>query len=394
MFPWALAVEGGRARATGSQSQGDRPSRSRDHPSSPSSPRSSRSADRGSRAIRTSTIPCKDRAGSALTDRPSFILSHGPGATTRCLIFDELRALSASNSRLGRGIARTWVMMGNPVTVEVAIQARLVLPGPSPNSSSESPRCSVRPSPWPSSSWDRLPPRPIPRPWSASSARHVCPARVGRGGPGQARATAAPGARAGQGLQGPRDPDPGDGAPGRDRRIVAGQADPDRARLPRRPIAEAIRAINRAGRACNSLLHPRTTRPERDRRLTLRTREPLPFWKAIDALCEAGQAPLQPGFRLRLGRPTGRFLSIATDPPSEADLYATVARSGSISISVHYQSEAADPASATGPISPEADPVSPIGVQAPPTPSKQFLPPAHGRRRAPALDHPEWRRSS
>ena len=64
------------------------------------------------------------------------------------------------------------------------------------------------------------------------------------------------------------------------------------------PIAEAIRTINRqAGLRSGS--SPRTTRPG-PARLTLRTDEPLPFWKGIDALCEAG------GLHYVLGGPAAR----------------------------------------------------------------------------------------
>ena len=54
------------------------------------------------------------------------------------------------------------------------------------------------------------------------------------------------------------------------------------------PISQAIRTINEQT-GLNLTIGSGGDAAAGERRLNLRTTEPLPFWKAIDALCEAGQ---------------------------------------------------------------------------------------------------------
>jgi hypothetical protein len=72
------------------------------------------------------------------------------------------------------------------------------------------------------------------------------------------------------------------------------------------PIRQAIRTINgQAG--LNLLLAPEAIPIVGERRLNLRTAGPLPFWKAIDALCEAGQLHYSQAVASSFGQTEGAF---------------------------------------------------------------------------------------
>jgi len=103
------------------------------------------------------------------------------------------------------------------------------------------------------------------------------------------------------------------------------------------PIGQAIRSINQQT-GLSLVLAPDDDPSFAGRRLTLRTNEALPFWKAIDALCIAGQLHHVPGAQTPLGQRDGAFSlydgRIASREP--------VSDSGPFRVhlaSVHYQSE-------------------------------------------------------
>jgi len=67
------------------------------------------------------------------------------------------------------------------------------------------------------------------------------------------------------------------------------------------PIAEVVRAIrDRSG--VNLNLRPEESPAWKDRKLTVVEAEPVPFWPAIDRLCEAGRVRINPGFPMVPGR--------------------------------------------------------------------------------------------
>jgi hypothetical protein len=72
------------------------------------------------------------------------------------------------------------------------------------------------------------------------------------------------------------------------------------------PISQAIRTINEQA-GLNLLLAHEATPGAGERRLSLRTNEPLPFWKAIDALCEAGQLHYSQAVPSAFGQAEGAF---------------------------------------------------------------------------------------
>jgi hypothetical protein len=97
------------------------------------------------------------------------------------------------------------------------------------------------------------------------------------------------------------------------------------------PLPEAIEAINRTS-GLGLALAPEERMPLADRRVSLRSNGPLPFWKAIDAFCSAGRLHPMPGSQ------AGAFLFVdgATIGP------APVSDSGPFRVqleSVHYQSQ-------------------------------------------------------
>ncbi len=103
------------------------------------------------------------------------------------------------------------------------------------------------------------------------------------------------------------------------------------------PIVDAIRAINRQAELSLKL------QPENDpawagSRLTLQTEEPLPFWKGVDALCEAGRlhyilGAQQPMGRRDLALPLYHGSAPAPEPVWDSGPFRTHLAS------VHYQSE-------------------------------------------------------
>ena len=72
------------------------------------------------------------------------------------------------------------------------------------------------------------------------------------------------------------------------------------------PITEAVRSINKRSGLSLSLEAP-SRREDFGRPMTLQSAEPLPFWKAIDALCASGQLHYVPGAQLPIGRVEGTF---------------------------------------------------------------------------------------
>lgn len=67
------------------------------------------------------------------------------------------------------------------------------------------------------------------------------------------------------------------------------------------PIAEVVRSIrDRSG--VNLNLRPEESPAWKDRKVTAVEAEPVPFWPAIDRLCEAGRVRINPGFPMVPGR--------------------------------------------------------------------------------------------
>jgi hypothetical protein len=103
------------------------------------------------------------------------------------------------------------------------------------------------------------------------------------------------------------------------------------------PIVDAIRAINHQAEL-SLKLQPENDPAWAESRLTLHTVEPLPFWKGVDALCEAGGLHYNFGVQQAAGRREQAFpLYHGYVPPPEP-----VSDSGPFRThlaSVHYQSE-------------------------------------------------------
>jgi hypothetical protein len=73
------------------------------------------------------------------------------------------------------------------------------------------------------------------------------------------------------------------------------------------PIERLIQAINQQS-GLSLILNPEDQAAVKNRQLTLKSASPLPFWKAIDAICEAGQLHFIPGAQVPLGHKDGTFL--------------------------------------------------------------------------------------
>jgi hypothetical protein len=87
------------------------------------------------------------------------------------------------------------------------------------------------------------------------------------------------------------------------------------------PIDQVIKTINEQS-GVSLVLNPEDQAALQGRRLTLRSAEPLPFWKAIDAVCQAGQLHFIPGAQVSLGQRDGSLLlydgpSPLTEPVSD-----------------------------------------------------------------------------
>jgi hypothetical protein len=88
------------------------------------------------------------------------------------------------------------------------------------------------------------------------------------------------------------------------------------------PIDQVIQSINQQSGltlVLNPELHPGLT----SRKVTLKSSEPVPFWKAIDALCQAGKLHYIPGAQPTQGQRDGAFLlfdgpSMKPEPVSDS----------------------------------------------------------------------------
>jgi hypothetical protein len=123
------------------------------------------------------------------------------------------------------------------------------------------------------------------------------------------------------------------------------------------PLGQAIRSINQQA-GLSFVLAPEDDPSFEGRRLNLRSSEPLPFWKAIDALCAAGQLHYIPGAQVPLGQREGTFpLSNGRVPAQEP-----TSDSGPFRVhlaSVHYQSEVHLSPPRVGPL-PRRNPILPL----------------------------------
>jgi hypothetical protein len=103
------------------------------------------------------------------------------------------------------------------------------------------------------------------------------------------------------------------------------------------PLDQAIQAIN-AQAGLSLALSPEDNPAFRGRRLSLRTNESIPFWKAVDLLCSAAQVHYMQGFSAPPGQRDGVFPLYEGAVPSTEPF----ADSGPFRVhlsSLHYQSE-------------------------------------------------------
>jgi hypothetical protein len=134
------------------------------------------------------------------------------------------------------------------------------------------------------------------------------------------------------------------------------------------PIGQVLRTIDEQT-GLNVFLDPGHNAAAETRRVTLQSAEPVPFWKAIDALCKAGQLHYLPGVDSILDQRDGAFpLYDGIAPRSERS-----SDSGPFRVqltNVYYQSEVDLTQRRTGPAIRAISPQN-LG-RSQPIPSKQF----------------------